>query len=138
MKILNENERLVFAGNIALRAPNGAELPAVPQYRIVRAGEPAAGSAVELKDTERLITVGSVHTERETAEERFAALKAGQAQGPRADGEPLYIIESAANINPKTRLSEGEEKAIEPLLEDLLSTFAMQMRKRKALERQAK
>lgn len=135
---LKENQRLVYAGETALRAPDGTPLPAVPQYMIVSVDEADPAFVAELQDNERLILAGTVHNERISAEERFAALKAGQAQPPRAAGIPLYIKEDAENINPKTRLSESEEKACEPLIGDLVSAFSVQMRKMKALERQGK
>lgn len=135
---LKENQRLVYAGETALRAPDGTPLPAVTQYMIVSAEEADPAFIAELSENERLILTGTVHKERKSAEERFAALKAGQAQPPSAAGVPLYIKEDAENINPKTRLSESEEKACEPLIGDLVSAFAAQMRRVKALERQGK
>ena len=42
-QILKPHERLVCVGQTALRAPDGAPLPAVPLYRIVDAGEADAG-----------------------------------------------------------------------------------------------
>ncbi|MCL2703865.1 MAG: hypothetical protein FWE91_09700 [Defluviitaleaceae bacterium] len=36
---LKPHERLVCVGQTALRAPNGAPLPAVPLYKIVEAGD---------------------------------------------------------------------------------------------------
>lgn len=133
---LKKNQRLVYAGETALRAPDGTPLPTVPQYMIVSAEQADPACVVELQDNERLIVAGTIHNDKKTAEERFAALKAGQAQAARADVTPLYIKESAENISPKSRMSEGEEKACEPLIADLLSAFAGQARKLKALERQ--
>ncbi|GHV35797.1 hypothetical protein FACS18949_14470 [Clostridia bacterium] len=135
MITLKENERLVYAGKTALRAPDGTPLPAVPQYMIVPIGAPAAAHAVELADNERLILAGRVYHEKQTAEERFSALKARWEQPPREDGTPLYIKEGAENVNPKTGQTSKTEKAINALATDLLATFAVQMRKIKAAAR---
>jgi hypothetical protein len=94
---LKKNERLVFAGNAALRAPDGTPLPSVPQFVIVGVDE-ATGSVAELKDNERLILAGRVFTDKQRAEERFAALKAGREQPPREVGTPLYVVEDAENL----------------------------------------
>lgn len=133
---LKKNQRLIYAGETALRAPDGSPLPAVPQYMIVTVDEADPACVVELQKNETLVVAGTVHNDKKTAEERFAALKAGREQAARADGIPLYIKEDAENINPKTRLSESEEKACEPLIGDLLTEFSIQVRKKKALERQ--
>ena len=135
---LKDDERLVYAGQTALRAPNGALLPAVPQYRIVPAEEADPACVVDLKDDERLVMVGTIHNDKKAAEERFAALKKGRECPPLAHGIPLYVKERAENINPKTHLSAGEEQACEPLIKDLVSAFAAHMREVKALERQGK
>ena len=132
----NKDEQLVYAGTVALRAPNGDPLAAVPQYMIVPVDEANPNCMAELHNGERLIVAGSILSDRKSAEERFAALKAGQAQAPRADGVPIYIKEKAESINPKTGLSKGEEKAIEPIIGEMLDIFALQIRKRKALEEQ--
>ncbi len=135
IKLLNDNQRLVYAGETALRAPDGTPLPSVPQYMIVSADEADPTCVVELKENERLIVVGTIHNGKKAAEERFAALKMGQVQTAKKDCTPLYIKENANNINPKSRMSVGEEKACEPLIEDLVSVFASQMRELKASER---
>ncbi len=136
MTLLKEGERLIYAGETALRAPNGTPLPSVPQFMIIPSAEADPAAAVTLKADERLVLTGTIHNERKTAEERFAALKAGREKCPVADGIPLYTIEDAVNINPKTRLSSAEEQSIEPLIGDMLEAFATQMRKIKALSRQ--
>lgn len=135
---LNKNERLVYAGETALRAPDGTPLPTVPQYMIVPAEQADPALITELKDNERLVWAGTVDNNRKRAEERFAALKAGEKPPPRTNGVSLYIKEDVKNINPKTHLSESEEKACDPLIEDLVSAFAAQMRQMKALQRQGK
>jgi hypothetical protein len=135
---LKPNERLVRTGKTDLRAPDGTPLPAVPQYMIV-AVEDADPACVEpLGADERLILAGTAQTERANAEDRYAAMLAGREQPPRAGGVPFYIKEGAENINPKTGLSLEEEKAVEPLIGDMVDAFGQYARKMKALAKQGK
>lgn len=130
---LKKNERLVFAGNTALRAPDGTPLPSVPQFVIIGVDEAAAGGVVELQKNERLILAGRVFNEKQRAEERFAALKAGREQPPREVGTPLYIIEDVENLNQ----NEQEQESINAdLAKDITALFSLYMRKEKAAERQ--
>jgi non-ribosomal peptide synthetase component F len=134
---LSPNERLVYAGRTALRAPDGKLLEGVPQYIILPVEKAAPASVVELQDGECLILAGTIHNDREAAEERFAAAKDGHAC-PRADGTPIYVKEAVENVNKKTGLSLAEEAACEPLIGELLASFAMTARKMKALSKQRK
>jgi hypothetical protein len=122
---LKENERLVYAGNTALRAPDGTPLNSVPQYMIVPEDEADPAAVKGIRENERLVPIGIVCTNKKQAEERFAAIKAGRTPPPRESTKTLYIKEDAAKINPKTGLSQAEEKAIDPLIiEDFLAVFA--------------
>jgi len=108
--LLQPNERLVCVGKTALRAPDGTPLEGVPQYMIVQADKADPAAVEALRENERLIVAGTVHTDHRAAEARFAALQAGREYQPPEDGTPLYIIEPAENVNRKTRLSAAEEK----------------------------
>ncbi|MCL2356608.1 MAG: hypothetical protein FWC70_05530 [Defluviitaleaceae bacterium] len=124
---LKKGELLVYAGDTALRAPNGTLLPSVPQFVILTAADPPA-AATPLKKTERLIMAGQVFHEKKRAEERFAALKAGRESPPKeAGGTPLYVVEDAKNFNSAGFTSE-DEKANAALAAELTSIFAFQMR----------
>lgn len=134
---LKDNERLVFAGTVALRAPDGTPLPAVPQYMIVPVDEADPALITDIKENERLVYGGRIFNEKKRAEERFAALKAGREQPPREVGIPLYFKENVANINPKTERTYESDKIIETLSKEFAEMFFMQIRKKKALERLA-
>lgn len=135
---LKKNECLIYVGETALRAPDGTLLPSVPQYMIVNINEADSSAVVKLEKNERLILIGTTFNEKKYAEERFAALKAGRECPPREAGINLYIKEDIGNINHKIGMSNTEEKAAASLADDLLSIFAMQMRKIEALEKQGK
>ncbi len=57
---LNENQRLIRAGQMPLRAPDGKQLAAVPVYKIVSAEDVDAESAAEFAQNERLVDRKSV------------------------------------------------------------------------------
>ena len=57
--LLKENQRLICAGQMPLRAPDGKQLAAVPVYRVVSDEEAGAVSEGELKPNERLVLVGT-------------------------------------------------------------------------------
>ncbi len=130
---LNKNQRLVCAGQMPLRAPDGKQVAAVPVYKVVPAEEAGADSA-ELAPNERLMLVGSVQS-KATAEERYNALISGE-NPPRTSATPLYIKDTADSGKPDTELTEGEKQALNPLIGDLLCEFSAAMREREALERQ--
>lgn len=138
MITLKKNERLVYAGNTALRAPDGTPLSAVPQYMIVPVDEAEPANIVELGDNERLVYGGRVFNNKRAAEERFAALKAGQTQSRRDIGTPLYFIEDAANIDPKTGRTYESEKIIATMAKEFTEVFAVQKRREQALAKQGK
>ena len=132
---LKKNEKLVQAGTVELRAPDGSPLPAVPQYIIVAADE-ADSAAREVQENERVLYGGLILNDKKRAEERFAALKAGRDAPPREIGTPLYFIEGAENVNPKTgRTAEGD-KIIGILSKEFAEIFAIEKRKEKALAKQ--
>ncbi len=138
MITLEKNERLVCAGTVELRAPNGTLLPTVQQYIIVSFNEADPACITEVEENKRLVLGGCVFTDRKRAEERFAALKAGREQPPREIGTPLYFQEDAENINPKTERTHEGDKIIKALSKDFAEIFAIQQRKEKALKRQGK
>ena len=133
--LIKENERLVRVSKTELRTPCGA-LANVPQYMIVPADKANPADFAELLAGERLIQSGTLHTDRESAEARFEALKAGKPAPPMAKGIPLYVKESAENVNPETGLSDGEQRACDMLAGEFLAAFARTMRKMKAAKRQ--
>jgi hypothetical protein len=110
--MLGKNERLVYAGNTALRAPDGRLLPAVPQYMIVPADDVDPASAVALQKDERLVMVGSVHSRTSPS-----------------DVKMLYIKEAAGNVNKSTGLSTAEENACNSIIPDLAAAFATRIAK---------
>lgn len=128
MITLKKNQRLIYVGDAELRAPNGALLPAVPQFTIVSVEEDDADHIVHLKSNERLMLAGHIFKDRAKAEERFAALKAGREQPPRETGTPLYIVEDVENFNPKTGLTPDEESSIRAFSKELAGIFAIHMR----------
>lgn len=129
---LKKNERLVCAGQMPLRAPNGELLSAVPVYKIAPAD---CSDGEELKPGERLIFAG-VEESKATAEERYNALIAGEKL-PKSHATPLYI-KDADSADPETGLTESEKRALNPLVADLLCEFSAAMREREVLERQRK
>ncbi len=131
---LKKNERLVYAGETALRAPDGTPLPSVPQFVIVGVDE-AAGGVVELQKNERLILAGRVFNQKKRAEERFAALKAGREQPPREVGTPLYVIENVETLNQNEREQESLNADI---AKDITALFSLHMRKEKVAARRDK
>lgn len=133
---LKENQRLVCAGEMPLRAPDGTQLAAVPVFKIVSAEDVGADSTTELLPNERLTLVGTEQS-KAAAEERYNALMAGETS-PKSHATPLYIKDTADNTDPATGLTEGEKRALNPLVADMLCEFSAAMREREALERQGK
>lgn len=133
---LKENQRLVCAGQMPLRAPDGTQLAAVPVFKIVPAEDVGADSTSELLPNERLTLVGTEQN-KAAAEERYNALMAGETP-PKSHATPLYIKDTADSADPETGLTEGEKRALNPLVSDLLCEFSAAMREREALKRQGK
>ncbi len=133
---MKKNERLILAGQMPLRAPNGEQLSAVPVYKVVPVEEAGADSAAKLSPNERLVLVGSEES-KATAEERYNALISGE-KPPKSSATPLYIKDSAENADPDMGLTNGEKRALNPLVGDMLWEFSAAMREREALERQRK
>lgn len=133
---LKENQRLVCAGQMPLRAPDGTLLAAVPVFKIVSADGAGEDSAVELLPNERLTLVG-MEQSKAAAEERYNALMAGETP-PKSHATPLYIKDTTNSVDPETGLTESEKRALNPLVADLLCEFSAAMREREALERQRK
>lgn len=130
---LKENQRLVCAGQMPLRAPDGKQLFTVPVYKIVSAEDADPNSAMELAPNERLVLVG-VTESKKSAEERYNALMAGEMP-PKSRAVPLYIKDTADGVKPDTELTEGEKRALNPLIADLLKEFSAAMQEREALKR---
>lgn len=130
---LKENQRLIRAGQMPLRAPDGKQLAAVPVYKIVSAEDVGAESAAELAQNERLVFVGTTES-KATAEERYNALMTG-GFAPKSCATPLYIKDSA---EPEAGLTEGEKQALNPLIMDMMNEFSAAMREKEALKRQRK
>ena len=105
--VLTKNERLVFAGTAALRAPDGSLLPAVPQYMIVDASKADPAKTATLRKGERLVQAGSVHS-----------------RGARQKTSKLFIKETAENIGRSTGLTQTEEKTCDTIVADMLAAFA--------------
>lgn len=133
---LNENQRLIRAGQMPLRAPDGKQLAAVPVYKIVSAEDVGAESAAELAQNERLVLVGTTES-KATAEERYNALMTG-GFAPKSCATPLYIKDTADNAEPEAGLTEGEKRALNPLIMDMMNEFSAAMREKEALKRQRK
>lgn len=134
---LNENQRLICAGQMPLRAPDGKQLAAVPVYRIVSAEDVSADSAAELAPNERLVLVGTTES-KVTAEERYNALMTG-GFAPKSCATPLYIKEDTADSEEhEEALTVGEKRALNPLIADMLNKFSAAMREKEALKRQKK
>ena len=125
------NERLILAGQMPLRAPNGEVLSSVPVYKIVSVDCP---DGEQLKPNERLVFVGTEES-KAAAEERFNAIVAGK-KPPKSSATKLYIKEPANNPSDDSGLTEGEKRVLEPLIDDLLDIFSAAMQEREALERQ--
>jgi hypothetical protein len=129
---LKKNERLVYAGDAMLRGPDGAIIPNVPQYAIVSASEADPEAVATVGKNERVILAGKIFDGLRNARERFAAKKAGLPMPPKEEGTPLYVLEGAESVNPKTGFTHEEERAIRALGKDMLTAFSMQMRERGA------
>ncbi|MDR1668811.1 MAG: hypothetical protein LBR76_02495 [Oscillospiraceae bacterium] len=126
MIALKPNERLIFAGNAALRAPDGTPLPAVPQFMVVQADEADPASVIQVGENERLILAGHMLTDRKRAEERYAALKAGKEAPPPEIGTPLYMIADKDGFNA----NEEEQNAINAdIAKDIARLFGLHMRR---------
>ena len=134
--MLKENQRLVCAGQMPLRAPDGKQLAAVPVFKIVSAEDVGADHAAELAPNERLVLVGTTES-KETAEERYNALMTG-GFAPKSCATPLYIKDTADNAEPEAGLTEGEKRALNPLIMDMMNEFSAAMREKEALKRQKK
>lgn len=124
---LKGNQRLVCAGQMPLRAPDGTQLAAVPVFKIVPAEDVGADPVVELSPNERLTLIGTEES-KAAAEERYNALVAGKTP-PKSHATPLYIKDTADNADPETGLTEGEKRALNPLVSDLLCEFSAAMRR---------
>ena len=119
---LNPNKKLIHAGDALMRLPSGELLKGTPQYTTVDITAPDA--AVTLKSNERLIMVGSVHTDRKASEKRFAEAAAGRKVQSKFDGVPLYIKETVEKDG--SGLSAGERKILDELVCDFMTLFAAQ------------
>lgn len=129
---LKKTEQLVLAGEMPIRAPNGEPLPAVPVYMIIPAADADAGAAGAIAPNERLILAG--YTEcKLAAEERYNALITG-VMPPKTRATPLYIKESVNGANAASRLTEGEQRALNPLIADLMTEFSAAMQEREAIK----
>lgn len=122
---LKNNEQLVLAGEMPIRAPNGEPLPAVPVYTIAPVTDADAATAGAIAPNERLILAGFTEAKL-AAEERYKALTEGVTP-PKTRATPLYIKEPADGSNAATRLTEGEQRALNPLIADLLTEFSAAM-----------
>ncbi len=131
---LKENQRLVCAGQMPLRTPDGKQLASVPVFKIVSAEDVGADHAAELAPNERLVLVGTTES-KETAEERYNALMTG-GFAPKSCATPLYIKDTANSAEPDTGLTESEKRALNPLVADMLKEFSAAMREKEALKRQ--
>lgn len=133
---LNENQRLICAGQMPLRAPDGKQLAAVPVYKIVSVEDVSAESAAELAQNEQLVLVGTTES-KATAEERYNALMTG-GFAPKSCAIPLYIKDTANSAEPEEGLTEGEKRALNPLVMDMMNEFSAAMREKEVLKRQRK
>lgn len=130
----NENQRLICVGQMPLRAPDGKQFAAVPVYKIVSAEDVSADSAAELAPNERLVLVGTTES-KATVEKRYNALMTG-GLAPKSCATPLYIKDISDSAEPETELTEGEKRALNPLVADMLNEFSAAMREKEALKRQ--
>ena len=133
---LKKNERLVFAGNTAIRTPGGTPLPSVPQYIVVAFDEANPAAIAAVKNNERVVLIGRVMHEKPKAEERFAAAKEGRTLPPDEKTTPLYILMDAKDVNPKTGVPYETGKALRLAGKELAAFIAIQRRKNEALEKQ--
>lgn len=133
---LNENQRLVCAGQMPLRAPDGKQLAAVPVFKIVSAEDVGADSVAELSPNERLTFIGTEES-KATAEERYNAYMTG-GFAPKSCATPLYIKNTANSTEPDTGLTEDEKRALNPLVMDMMNKFSAAMQEKEALKRQRK
>ena len=117
--LLKPSERLIEAGYIAIRAPDGRPLDRVQQYKIVAADETDPAADRSLEPGERLIMAGTEHTGRKAAEERYAAALEGYARRM-ADGTPLYVKEAGEG----GELTPGEKKACDWITGDFINLYA--------------
>ncbi|MCL2220838.1 MAG: hypothetical protein FWC20_00750 [Oscillospiraceae bacterium] len=131
---LKKNERLVYAGDAPVRAPNGEFLPAVPTFAIVSTETVDPVNVVKLKKNERIVYAGEV-LELKNAKERFEALKAGREKPPQESGTPLYIITDASNVNDKKGVTHEQDKECKEIARYFTPAFEMSMRKKRAAER---
>lgn len=133
---LKENQRLVCAGQMPLRAPDGTQLAAVPVFKIVPAEDVGADSVAELSPNERLTLIGTEQS-KTAAEERYNAIIAGETP-PKSHATPLYIKDTVNNADPETGLTEGEKRALNPIVMEMMNEFSAAMREKEALKRQRK
>lgn len=131
---LKENQRLVRVGQMPLRAPDGKQHSAVPVYKIVSAEDVGEDTTVELLPNERLVFVGTV-VSKKAAEERYNALMTGGFV-PKSCATPLYIKDVADKTDSEAGLTEGEKRALNPLITDMLCAFSAAMREKEAVKRQ--
>lgn len=131
--LLKENQRLICAGQMPFRAPDGKQLAAVPVYRVVSDEEAGAVSEGELKPNERLVLVGTSES-KAAAEERYNALMTGEFV-PDSESEPLYIKDFADSTENETELTEGEKRVLNPLITDMMKIFSAAMREKEGLKR---
>ncbi len=130
---LKENQRLICAGQMPLRAPDGTQLASVPVYKIVSAEDVRADSAAELTPNERLVLVGTTES-KVTAEERYTSLMTG-GFAPESEAEPLYIKDFTDSTENETELTEGEKRVLNPLITDMMKSFSAAMREKEGLKR---
>ncbi len=119
--LLKENQKLICAGHMPLRAPDGKQLAAVPVYKIVSADEAGEAPTAALAPNERLVLVGTTER-RETAEERYNAILAGDIP-PKKCAEPLYI-KDFNSANDESEITESEKRILRPFINDLINEFS--------------
>ncbi len=124
--IENDNQSLVCVGQMLIHASDGTQPDAVPIYKIVASDDTSVCGTVKLAPNERLVQVGVMESKAE-AEKRYNTLIAGGTP-PKTHATPLYIKENVNNIDLKTGLTEGEKRALNPLVTDMLKAFSAAMR----------
>ena len=129
---LKKGEALVYAGETALRAPDGTLLPSVPQFVIAAIDTAAPARVATVGKNERVVLAGHIYRHKQNAEERFAAMKAGRKVPPKEEKTAIYIITDAENIHPKTGLPIETGKALYAAGKDLAALISIQQRKEKA------
>lgn len=129
---LNKNQILVCTGQMPLRAPDGKQLAAVPVYKIISAKAVNTDPVAELAPNERLTFIGTMES-KASAEERYKALKEGETPS-KSHATPLYIKDTADSADTVAELTEGEKRALNPLISDLLKEFSAAMSEREALK----